>query len=197
MEYLFTIFHRLNTGGMKLNNQEIRNCIYGGIFNNFLKESDTYAAWRKLNKMRSAESYRFAKQEIILRFFALYDNANTYEGHLAKFLNTYMHDNQYSSVEFIAQKRTLFQSTVDCIVQKAIGGTQLPKLSLTVMESVLVGVARNLPALQQAEATVVAQRFRALLGHADFSETSLKEGLSKKPRVIARLQTAVRTFAGE
>lgn len=30
MEYLFTIFHRLNTGGMKLNNQEIRNCIYGG-----------------------------------------------------------------------------------------------------------------------------------------------------------------------
>src|SRR5450759_4551584 len=30
MEYLFTIFHRLNTGGMKLNNQVIRNCIYGG-----------------------------------------------------------------------------------------------------------------------------------------------------------------------
>ncbi len=27
MEYLFTIFHRLNTGGMKLNNQEIGNCI--------------------------------------------------------------------------------------------------------------------------------------------------------------------------
>jgi len=26
--YLFIIFHRLNTGGMKLNNQEIRNCIY-------------------------------------------------------------------------------------------------------------------------------------------------------------------------
>ncbi|MEO0621845.1 MAG: DUF262 domain-containing protein [Pseudomonadota bacterium] len=27
MEYLFTIFHRLNAGGIKLNNQEIRNCI--------------------------------------------------------------------------------------------------------------------------------------------------------------------------
>src|SRR5690606_17196849 len=33
MEYLFTIFHRLNAGGTKLNNQEIRNCIYGGPFN--------------------------------------------------------------------------------------------------------------------------------------------------------------------
>ncbi len=52
MEYLFTIFHRLNTGGMKLNNQEIRNCIYGGTLNEFLKESDKYPAWRRLNKMR-------------------------------------------------------------------------------------------------------------------------------------------------
>jgi len=32
-EYLFTIFHRLNSGGLKLNNQEIRNCIYNGNFN--------------------------------------------------------------------------------------------------------------------------------------------------------------------
>ncbi|MDD0803585.1 MULTISPECIES: DUF262 domain-containing protein [Acinetobacter] len=38
MQYLFTIFHRLNSGGNKLNNQEIRNCIYSGKFNNLLKE---------------------------------------------------------------------------------------------------------------------------------------------------------------
>jgi hypothetical protein len=29
-EYIFTIFHRLNSGGLKLSNQEIRNCIYSG-----------------------------------------------------------------------------------------------------------------------------------------------------------------------
>jgi hypothetical protein len=69
-EYLFTIFHRLNTGGMKLNNQEIRNCIYSGTFNNFLKEADKYPAWRKLNRMQPKQSYRFTKQEIILRFLA-------------------------------------------------------------------------------------------------------------------------------
>ncbi len=37
-EYLFTIFHRLNTGAVKLNNQEIRNAIYQGNFNHLLKE---------------------------------------------------------------------------------------------------------------------------------------------------------------
>jgi uncharacterized protein with ParB-like and HNH nuclease domain len=38
MAYLFTIFHRLNSGGVKLTNQEIRNCIFTGIFNSTLKE---------------------------------------------------------------------------------------------------------------------------------------------------------------
>jgi hypothetical protein len=196
MEYLFTIFHRLNTGGMKLNNQEIRNCIYGGNLNEFLKESDKYPAWRRLNKMRPKQLYRFAKQEIILRFLAFHDKANTYEGHLAKFLNSYMHEHQNAPEDFIEAKRILFRGTVDCITQKAFAGSAPPKLSLTVLEAVLVGVARNLEALKEATADVVAARFQALLNHEDFSEMSLKEGLSKKPRVIARLNTAASIFAG-
>jgi len=71
MNYLFTIFHRLNTGGVKLNNQEIRNCIYGGYLNSLLKKLDRETqSWRHLNKMESNNNYRFAKQEIILRLFA-------------------------------------------------------------------------------------------------------------------------------
>ena len=49
MDYLFTIFHRLNTGSAKLTNQEIRNCIYSGIFNNFLREVDRDQTWLTMN----------------------------------------------------------------------------------------------------------------------------------------------------
>ena len=80
--------------------------------------------------------------------------------------------------------------------KKAFRGETPPKLSLTVLEAVLVGVARNLDALRAATVDVVASRFDALVKHEDFSELSLKEGLSKKPRVIARLNTAARIFAG-
>lgn len=197
MEYLFTIFHRLNTGGMKLNNQEIRNCIYSGEFNALLKESDKYPAWRKINRMKAKELYRFTKQEIILRFLAFYDRTLTYEGHLANFLNSYMHDHQHAPPEFLEQKRKLFRETVDCITQKALSGAPPPKLSLTVLESTLIGVARNLEALNQVDGATVAQRFQALIRHENFSELSLKEGLSKKPRVVARLNTAEQIFAGK
>jgi hypothetical protein len=81
---------------------------------------------------------------------------------------------------------------VKCFADKAP-----PKLSLTVLEAVLVGVSRNLEVLKQATTAIVSERYQALVSHADFSEQSLKEGLSKKPRVLARLNTATRIFAGK
>ncbi len=196
MEYLFTIFHRLNTGGMKLNNQEIRNCIFGGPLNRLLKQLDESPAWRKLNKMRAKQSYRFTKQELILRFLAFHDKSSKYEGHLAKFLNDYMHDHQYPSDDFLEQKTKLFTRTVDCILEKVFSGETPPKLSVTVMEALLVGVSKNIDQLDSASPTVLRSRYKQLVGHPEFSESSLKEGLSKKPRVIARLNTATRIFAG-
>jgi hypothetical protein len=196
MEYLFTIFHRLNTGGMKLNNQEIRNCIYGGTFNNLLKELDDYQQWRRLNKMRPKQSYRFTKQEIILRLFAFHDRTSAYEGHLAKFLNTYMYDNRDASQSFLQQKRSLFQQTVDLIWDQIFSGAPPAKLSVTVEEALLVGVSKNIQILATTTAAVLRSRYKKLIDHAEFSDTALREGLSKKPRVIARLAAAIDVFAG-
>src|SRR5258708_34614216 len=113
---------------MKLNNQEIRNCIYGGTFNELLKQLDLYPKWRRLNKMRSNQSYRFTKQEIILRFFAFHDRSSTYEGHLAKFLNTYMHDNRDAPARFLEQKTRTFERTIDCIWDVILKGESPQKL---------------------------------------------------------------------
>jgi hypothetical protein len=181
---------------MKLNNQEIRNCIYGGTFNRLLKELDEYPAWRKINKMRPKQSYRFTKQEIILRFFSFHDRASTYEGHLAKFLNAYMHDHQNPPETFIAQKRTLFQHTVEAISTRIFSGEAPPKLSVTVLEAVLVGVSKNIANLLNLPAKTLRARYEQLTNHDEFSEAALKEGLSKKPRVTARLNTAASIFSG-
>jgi len=196
MEYLFTIFHRLNTGGLKLNNQEIRNCIYGGRLNDLLKDLDAYPAWRRLNKMRKDQVYRFTKQEIILRFMAFHDRASTYEGHLAKFLNSYMHEHQNPVPDFLKQKKMLFTQTVDCVFDKIFAKEPPLKLPTTILEAVLVGVSKSVDSLRAMEATLVRSRFDEMRSHQEFSELALKEGLSKKQRVITRLNTATRIFAG-
>ena len=195
MEYLFTIFHRLNTGGMKLNNQEIRNCIYGGTFNDLLKELDEHAPWRRLNKMRAGQTYRFTKQEIILRFFAFMDWRKNYEGHLAKFLNDYMHANQHAFDSSIEEKRNLFIDTIRLVADRVFEEKAPPKLSLTVLEALLVGVGSNLPKIINVPAQKLKLHHDELLTHPEFSEGALREGLSKKQRVIERLHTAIKIFA--
>jgi hypothetical protein len=192
-EFLFTIFHRLNTGGMKLNNQEIRNCIYGGSLNNFLKSSDQYPKWRKLNRMKSGSNYRFTKQELILRFFAFHDCLEKYDGHLAKFLNAYMSRNKNPGDTFLAEKDVLFKASVDKIVDDCLEGGIPRKVSTTFLEAVLVGIGRNLTAGTLTENAMSA--YHELSKHTEFGEDALSEGLSKKNRVISRLQAAISSFS--
>lgn len=67
---MFQIFERINTGGMTLNDQEVRNCVYQGALNTLLFELNKNEAWRKLYGLEK-EDTRMKDLELILRFFAL------------------------------------------------------------------------------------------------------------------------------
>lgn len=195
--YLFTIFHRLNTGAMKLNNQEIRNCIYGGTFNNLLKQLNRNSAWKKINRMKKDVGYRFTKQELILRFFAFHDRYQKYGGRLARFLNDYMSDNRTPNIQFLNEKEELFNRTVDVVHKKIFEGKISQKLSISVLEAVLVGVSFNLTFVESQPNARVQSMYRKLLKEDEFSEQKLSEGLAGKARVIGRMSAAKTIFAGQ
>ncbi len=194
--YLFTIFHRLNSGGMKLNNQEIRNCIYSGSLNNLLKELNKYSAWMKINKMKNESGYRFTKQELILRLFAFHDQYRKFGGRLAKFLNEYMADNKDLDTHSISAKQTMFNRTIDIAYKKLFEGRVPTKLTITVLEALLVGISLNLDYLENQTSRTLKSLFTDLQNHEEFSEDRLKEGLSGKQRVINRMSAAERIFSG-
>ena len=193
--YLFTIFHRLNTGGMKLNNQEIRNCVYNGKLNSLLKNLDNDKNWRILNKMQPHQSYRFTKQELILRFFALYDNLKNYSGKLAQFLNEYMSDNQNPDNTFLKNKEHLFKTTVKIITEGLYQKNPEHKLSNTILEALLYGVAKNINSLQSKNTVNLKKYYTLLKKEKAFSDESLKEGLAGKEKVKKRLNTSKLIFS--
>ncbi len=194
-EYIFTIFHRLNTGGTKLNNQEIRNCIFQGDFNNLLSTLDSYPDWRALNKMKPNALYRYTKQEIILRLFALTENHQAYGGRLSKFLNEYMRKNRHPNEEMIEKKKDLFKRTVTYVFHKVFGGMAPEKVSISILEAVLVGAASNIDNLEGENHQTATARLDALRNREEFSVEKLKEGLSGKPRVIERIDAAIEIFS--
>ncbi len=194
MEYLFTIFHRLNTGGTKLNNQEIRNCIYSGELNSSLKKLDSYQNWRELNKMKPNDSQRFVKQELILRFLCFYDASDSYNGKLASFLNFYMYKNQHLSGEALELKEELFYKTVDVIYEKIFKKIP-PKFSITILESLMVGIAWNITYLTEKSSEELNALLQQLLAEPEFSEAEMIEGLAQKRKVIERINKAKLVFS--
>lgn len=64
------VFERLNTGGMELNYQEVRNALYQGNFNRELVEMSKNKLYRELWGFNEENSTRMEDVELILRFFS-------------------------------------------------------------------------------------------------------------------------------
>ena len=194
MHYLFTIFHRLNTGGNKLNNQEIRNCIFYGEFNNLLKSLTRYSNFQKLFEIDSEKTYRFAYEELILRFLALNETYESYPGKLAKYLNDFMDDKRSIAEAELAEKRHLFERVIDIIYLRILDRKPLPRLSKATTEGIMVGISRNINSLEEKTDNELRQKLAELRADENYSVDNLKEGLSAKDKVITRLNKAVEIF---
>lgn len=194
--YLFTIFHRLNTGAMKLNNQEIRNCIYSGPLNDLLKNLNRDPKWMKLNRVKRDTGDRFAKQELILRLFAFYDRYEAYGGRLAKFLNEYMSDNRFPSQVELDNKQQLFDRTVRVVFEQIYQGVGPTRTPVSIIEATLVGVARSIDRVSTLTTPELIARHSHMLSHEEFSDQRLSEGLAGKTRLINRMAAAIDAFSG-
>ena len=86
---IYHIFERLNTGGTQLKAQEVRNCVYHGHFNDFLRELNKDSTWREIVGIGNADP-RMRDIELIVRFLALLEKGDSYEKPMKQFLNKYM-----------------------------------------------------------------------------------------------------------
>ncbi|MGB6985097.1 MAG: DUF262 domain-containing protein [Candidatus Aquilonibacter sp.] len=89
----FQLFERLNRGSVKLNDQELRNCIYRGPYNDFVTRLASDPILRKALRLKSGSRHaRMVDCELALRFLAFFEQ--TYEKHPDKrtgeFLNRQM-----------------------------------------------------------------------------------------------------------
>ena len=73
IEVMFNIFHRINTGGMTLNGQEIRHALNPGPIRSYLKRLAETEEFLKATD-NSIKKDRMADRECVLRFLAFYVN---------------------------------------------------------------------------------------------------------------------------
>ncbi|MGB5107874.1 MAG: DUF262 domain-containing protein [Candidatus Zixiibacteriota bacterium] len=116
----FEIFERLNTGAMPLNDQELRNCIYRGPYNDLLKELSRDPDYVSLMGFVKPDK-RMKDVEFVLRFAAFFHATYLhYKPSMGRFLNEDMRKYQNLSADASSELRFAFRNAV-ALVKSVFG----------------------------------------------------------------------------
>jgi len=154
----FDLFERINTGGVALSDQEIRDCVYQGEFAQKLEELAKVADFKKVVKLTPLQQDDGTAEECVLRFFAYLDNYKTFDHSVKVFLNGYMSaaDKKFD----YAKMGQIFQKTFSELAKAFPSGLTRPgegrarrgNTPLNLFEGVSVGAAL---ALKQVDSLVL------------------------------------------
>jgi hypothetical protein len=109
----FEVFERLNLGAEKLNDQELRNSVYRGKYNELLRDLTSNPHLLKIMGT-SRPHTRMADRQLILRFFAMWRNTHLkYKAPMKHFLNREMESNRDSAERELTQMRGVFEKSIE------------------------------------------------------------------------------------
>lgn len=192
----YEIFARLNQGAVKLNPQELRNCIYRGTFNKML--DDIAVTNPHLHNLFHDDNNRKSYQERILRFFAL-RNYQDYQSSMLKTMNSYMELHRNDGEDEIKAAKDRFNNTID-IIKQVLGNdafmafdrnknTILEKFSGSVYDSIIIPFSF----FDKHPLIINADKIREAIMNIKMTDESYREdtyaATGSKVRVIRRIQT--------
>lgn len=177
----FDLFERLNTGGVALTDQEIRNCVYRGPFNDQLKKLATTREFTSVVKLGDKPEGG-AHEELVLRFFAYLDKFEEFDHLVKDFLNKYMEVNRNSPLS--AEKIRLFKKTFTFLSQALPHGIvrNRAKTPVNLYEAIAVGVALAF----REGASPRAAKVASLLGNETLKRLT-GAGSNQKRLVLGRI----------
>ena len=183
------IFHRLNTGGMPLKDQEIRNCIYSGSFNKKLYDLNENEKWRSLLGQKYPDR-RLRDLELILRFYALFSNLKNYTPSMREFLSNY----QKEKARAIPNEK-LFSDVID-LIHGEIGDNAF-KVKRAVNKSVCDAVMVSIAQIMEEGKSVkdLKQMHERLIQDKEFIKY-VTSGTSTESHVNGRITVARNYFLG-
>jgi hypothetical protein len=115
----YVVFQRLNTGGVQLNPQEIRNSTFPGPLSDLVLELSVYKKFHALlgikNKEKSAIYKEMWDAEFVLRYLAFRDGWGAFSGSVKQQLDSYMDQNAKMSSEQLAEAKNDFLSTLNVV----------------------------------------------------------------------------------
>ncbi|GAA6623065.1 DUF262 domain-containing protein [Scytonema sp. NUACC26] len=197
IKIVYDIFNRINTGGTKLERQEVRNCIFSGKSTKLLKELSEKDFFKNaIDKGISPK--RMKDREVILRYlaFKIFNYENDYQGDLSDFVENAMKKINKMPNEKIEQLKKDFERvmiwTYDFFGKKNFrlpSGESRGRINIAIFESVSYFFSLNSDEFLTAHKETIQQNFIKLLENQEYLD-SVKYATSSKAKVISRFKIA-------
>jgi len=185
---IFHIFERLNTGGLRLNAMEVRQCVYQSNFLSSLKSLNDLSTWRDLLGLPKPDK-RIKDVELLLRVVALYKDFEHYEKPMKGFLNS-------TALEFAlvpndsAASVELLKNTIE-LVRNSLGSRPFHlkgRLNYSALDATLVA------AMRLKDIADFNDKFKKLIADPSFIE-AVSFNTSDETVVKKRINLALKIFS--
>lgn len=196
----FELFNRLNTGGVSLTPQEIRNAIYRDIspkFNEFTQKLATIPNFKKLTALDEKQIREYYDQELVLRFVSLYKNGKNLKLSIAQHMSEFM-GNALRNENFDYQLyENIFSKVIDILLPLGykIFRQKDGKFATALYDTIMIGIAENFEIYENAGIDVISQKISEVRQDKVLAKFSRKGGNNQYQRVSNRLREAKRIFS--
>jgi hypothetical protein len=190
------VFDRVNSGGIRLSPQEIRNCVSDGPLLHCIREMNDNETWRLV--FGTHRNSRLKDQELILRFLAMHERGDRYTRPMRDFLDDFAGDLKEAPASTLVRFRTLFARAIKACWDAKAREAFRPARSLNaaVFEGVMIGVAARLKDEDsRLDSEAIAQGYDALMRDATFMR-ACERATADEESVRVRRTHAITAFAG-
>jgi hypothetical protein len=197
IKVVYDIFNRINTGGTKLERQEVRNCIFSGQSTKLLKELSEKDFFRKAID-NGISSKRMKDREVILRYlaFKIFDYETEYQGDLSDFVENAMKTINKMPNEKIEELKKDFERvmiwTFDFFGKKNFrwpSDERRGRINIAIFESVSYFFSLKTDEFLTTHKPTIQNNFTKLLENQEYLD-SVKYATSNKIKVINRFKIA-------
>jgi hypothetical protein len=206
----YHMFKRLNSGGIELEEQEIRNCtirLLSNTYNEFMISCSQSADFRNcISTVSESQIEKRFDQELVLRFFAMKNWRATYEHEIGSFLTEYLEaiSDSPPKIPFdIAAERSVFGKTFQVlnaaigsdafymVVKRATGSQSKYPFSVLHYEAFTLGLQPHLDSLDPANVAQMQSlgaEITAIKGDDEFIRLTTGGGKNTKGSLDRRVQ---------
>lgn len=201
MSIVYDIFNRINTGGTKLERQEIRNCIFIGHSTRLLKELSGEVVYRKAID-GGISPKRMKDREAALRCiaFTILDYKKTYARSMDDYLERAMRKiNKASLIEVEDIKKSFLKTMEQTWKVFGMANFRIPsdytrgRINIAVMETIYYVFYKKAELGQTIDKNLMRQTFQTLLKDSKYLD-AVRNATGTPSKVMTRFELARQLF---